>query len=147
MENLLISACLLGNKCKYNGDSNLLDCDLIDALRKKYRLIPVCPEMAGGLSCPREPCEIVAGRVVSAGGMECTEAYAKGADCALKLSGKFSCREALLKERSPSCGYNTVYDGSFSHTLVPGNGITAGILIKNGIKVFGETEINQLINN
>lgn len=144
MKAVLISACLLGNNCKYSGDSNRLGEAELAALRAGYRLIPVCPEMAGGLPVPREPSEILGERVLSSAGTDVSREYRRGAEIALRIARRFSCAAALLKENSPSCGSSSVYDGSFSSRLVPGSGISAALLRKSGIPVFGESEIELL---
>lgn len=146
MESVLISACLMGFECKYSGGSNALSPETLSRLREKYRLIPVCPESAGGLPTPREPSERRDGRVVSRSGRDVTEQYRRGAETALFLAEKYGCRRALMKENSPSCGSATVYDGSFSGRLVPGMGTAAEILEKNGVRVLGESRVNELLS-
>ena len=139
MEALLISACLLGANCKYSGGNNALPPETLAALRKTYRLIPVCPEVAGGLPVPREPSERQGARVVSRSGRDVTAEYRRGAETALRLAKRFDCRKALLKERSPSCGNGKIYDGgSFSGRLVPGNGVTAELLMVQKLEILGE---------
>ena len=138
MEPLLISACLLGANCKYSGGNNALPPETLAALRETYRLIPVCPEVAGGLPVPREPSERQGARVVSRSGRDVTAEYRRGAETALRLAERFGCRKALLKERSPSCGNGKIYDGSFTGRLVPGHGVTTEILILQNLEVFGE---------
>lgn len=138
MEALLVSACLLGFDCKYSGGNNALPSETVDALRRRYRLIPVCPETAGGLSTPREPSERQGERVVSRDGRDVTAAFRKGAALTLRLAERFGVKSALLKGNSPSCGSGLVYDGSFSGRLVPGDGVTAELLKSSGIVVFGE---------
>ena len=145
MEALLISACLLGVNCKYSGGSNALPEAVLEALRGKYRLLPVCPEGAGGLPVPRTPSERREERVMTRAGEDVTAQYRAGASCALTIAEKWGCRKALLKERSPSCGSGEIYDGSFSGALVPGWGTAAEALRDAGIKVFGESEISELI--
>ena len=141
--NILVSACLLGNACRYDGQSR--PCKEVIALSKKHRLIPVCPEMAGGLSVPRCPCEIVGDRVISREGRDCSKQYKKGAEIALSLAQKYDCKYAVLKLKSPSCGKNGVYDGSFNKILNKSkNGIAADLLIKNGITVLGEDETDLI---
>ncbi len=144
-EKLLISACLLGFCCKYDGGTNSLPADTIAALREQYELIPVCPETAGGLPIPRAPSERRGGRVLSREGNDVTDEYEKGALLALALAERFGCRRALLKERSPSCGAGEIYDGSFSHTRVPGDGVAAEALRRAGLTLFGESELDKLI--
>ena len=145
MEALLISACLLGASCKYSGGSNALPEELLEALRDQYRLLPVCPEVAGGLPVPRTPSERRGERVVNRAGEDVTAQYRAGAACALTIAEKQGCRKALLKERSPSCGSGEIYDGSFRGRLVPGWGVAAEALREAGIRVYGESEISELI--
>lgn len=145
MEHLLISACLLGFECKYSGGSNALDAAALAALRERFRLIPVCPESAGGLPTPRAPSERQGEKVVSKLGQDVTGEYHKGADTALYLARRYGCTRALLKERSPSCGSGAIYDGSFTGALVPGDGVAAESLKAAGISVYGESEIEALI--
>lgn len=142
METLLISACLLGIACRYDGLSKPLDAEIIEQLRKRYHLIPICPEIMGGLPTPRIPSEISPdGRVLRKDGGDVTENYIRGAREALRLAEIFHCKTALLKERSPSCGTGKIYNGTFSKTLTDGNGIAAELLQKNGIRTIGESEI------
>lgn len=140
---LLISACLLGLCCRYDGESK--PSDKIEMLKEKYNLVPVCPEQLGGLATPREPSEITGERVLSKSGTDVTAQYQKGAEQALYLARLFGCKKALLKERSPSCGFGRVYDGSFSGKLTDGSGIAAALLADNGIAVFGESQIEALL--
>ena len=141
MENILISACLLGVSCRYDGLSKPLDEKILNRLREKYHLIPICPEIMGGLSTPRIPAEIdCKRRVLRKDGADITENYLRGAVEALRLAKFFDCRLAILKEKSPSCGKGKIYDGSFTKTLTVGDGIAAEILQQNGISVIGETE-------
>lgn len=136
MENIIVSACLLGVSCRYDGNSKPNE-KIID-LKEKYNLIPICPEIMGGLPTPRMSAEIKDGRVKTENGIDVTEEYKKGADEALKLASLFGCKKAILKENSPSCGCGKIYNGEFTRTLKDGNGITAELFIKNGIDVFGE---------
>ncbi len=145
MENLLISACLMGFECKYSGGSNALDKDKLAALRTRYRLVPVCPESAGGLPTPRAPSERRDGKVINKLGQDVTEEYRMGAETALYLARRYGCTKALLKERSPSCGSGKIYDGSFTGTLVPGDGTAAEELNAAGFAVYGESEMDKLI--
>ena len=132
METLLISACLLGFPCKYDGGSNTLPAETVAALRRRWKLIPVCPEVAGGLPVPRIPSERQGERVITRDGRDVTAEYRRGAECAWKLAERFGARHALLKARSPSCGHGQIYDGSFTGKLTENNGMTAEYLgIKN----------------
>lgn len=137
MEALLISACLMGFACKYSGGSNRLPDTALAALRRRYRLIPVCPEAAGGLPTPREPSERRGPWVVNRQGQDVTAEFQKGAQTALTLAERYGVRRALLKSNSPSCGSGTVYDGSFTGVLVPGDGVTAELLKARGVHVAG----------
>ena len=141
---VLISACLLGSPCRYDGQSR--PCEEAIALGKKVRLIPFCPEIYGGLPTPRSPCEIQGDKVIASDGSDRTEQYQRGAQEALRLATQFGCTFALLKEKSPSCGSGTIYDGSFSRTLTSGDGITASLLKQKGIKVFTEQQIKELLS-
>lgn len=138
MENLLISACLLGVECKYSGGSNALPEETIEKLRTRYRLIPVCPETAGGLPTPRDPSERLGERVVSCRGADVTAQFKKGAEAALTLARRYGCTTALMKEHSPSCGSGLIYDGSFLEKLVKGDGCAAELLKAAGVSVVGE---------
>lgn len=139
METVLISACLLGVRCRYDGASKPLPA--IEALRQQYHLIPVCPEVFGGLPTPREPAERQGERVVTRSGQDVTDAYRRGAEETLRLAQLFGCRLAILKEKSPSCGSGERYDGTYSGTLTAGNGVTADLLLQNGVAVLGESQI------
>lgn len=145
MRPLLVSACLLGAPCRYDGKSIPLPSDTLLALRERYTLIPVCPEQAGGLPTPRIPSERRGGRVVNREGRDVTDAFSRGAAEALKIVKQSGCALALLKERSPSCGCGAVYDGSFTGTVVPGDGVTAEALKAAGIAVYGESAVDRLL--
>ena len=142
-EPLLVSACLIGVNCKYSGGSNALPPELLAALEARYRLVPVCPERDGGLPTPRSPSERRGDLVVNRAGEDVTEAFRRGAQLALETARREGCRLALLKERSPSCGSGRIYDGSFSGTLIPGDGVAAALLKEKGLAVFGESEIER----
>lgn len=141
--NILISACLLGVNCRYNGEGQIMP--NTDRLMKKYNLVPICPEIYGGLSTPRDPSEIKNGRVISKSGKDLTEYFERGAQEILVLAKLYNCKYAILKERSPSCGYKKIYDGTFSGKIIDGNGILAELLIKNGIAIITETETDKLL--
>ncbi len=146
MQSVLISACLLGMACRYDGLSKPLPCEILNALKERYHLIPICPEVMGGLSTPRIPAEVTANRaVLRRDGKDITENYQKGANEALRLAKFFGCNIAILKERSPSCGANRIYDGTFTKTLTDGDGITAKLFHENDIRVIGESNIDTLL--
>lgn len=140
---ILISACLLGVRCRYDGASKAYPG--IEELARRYTLIPVCPEQLGGLSTPRPPSERQGDRVVANTGADVTMQYRRGAEEALRLCRLFGCEAAVLKERSPSCGKGSVYDGTFSGTLTTRDGVTAELLAAQGIAVFGESQIEELL--
>ena len=139
---ILVSACLLGVCCRYDGASK--PHPGVIGLREKYILLPICPEEDGGLPTPRTPSERVGDKVLMRDGKDVTENYRRGAELALAKAKDFGCDTALLKARSPSCGKGKIYDGTFSGTLKEGNGVTADLLLKNGIEVFGESELDKL---
>ncbi len=133
---IIVSACLLGDNVKYNGGNNKKD-DLIDFL-KDYEIVKVCPEVMGGLSIPRIPSEIKEEKVFNKENMDVTDKYLLGAYDALELAKRENIHVAILKERSPSCGSNYIYDGTFSGNLINGEGITTRLLRENGITVLNE---------
>ncbi len=141
--NILISACLMGINCRYNGKSEIIK--ELEELKNKYNLIPVCPEIYGGLKTPRNPAERVNNKVLTNNGEDVTDNYKKGAEEILKLAKFYDCKYAILKERSPSCGFGRIYDGTFSKTIKDGNGVTADLLAKNGVKIIGESKIEELL--
>ncbi|MCF7793401.1 MAG: DUF523 domain-containing protein [Candidatus Cloacimonetes bacterium] len=136
---ILVSACLAGIKCKYDGGDN--KCDKVVELVKKGLAIPVCPEQLGGLSTPRNPAEIVGDQVISNRKIDVTENFQKGAEETLKIAQMIGCKKAILKQCSPSCGFGEIYDGSFSGIIKSGNGITAELLAENGIEIITEEEL------
>lgn len=142
MQNILVSACLLGVNCRYNGIEKA-DQGILDLLKRDdIRLIPICPEQLGGLSTPRMPSEInTERRVFTKDGRDVTEQYHRGALETLRLAQLYDCSAAILKERSPSCGHGTIYDGTFTGKLTEGDGITAALLLEHDIAVYGETEL------
>ncbi len=146
MKSLLISACLLGVACRYDGRSKPMNAETLRALKDRYHLIPICPETLGGLPTPRIPAEAQPDRTVKrADGKDVTTEYQKGAEEALRLATLFDCKLALLKERSPSCGNGQIYNGTFSGILIPEDGTTAALFKRNDIQVFGESEIEALL--
>ena len=142
--NILVSRCLLGEPCRYDGKSKPVEALLYLAVNGVV-LVPVCPEVDGGLPTPRPPAEIQPdGRVVNWEGQDVTAEYRKGAQHALETARKYGCTVAVLKEKSPSCGNCRVYDGSFTGTLIDGQGVTAELLARHGIRVLGESQLDQL---
>ena len=143
-EKLLVSACLLGENCKYSGGNNYIP--EVEALRERFDLIPVCPERLGGLPTPRTPSERVGERVLTRDGRDVTEAFRQGAAKTLAIAQKEGITRAVFQVRSPSCGCGTIYDGAFSGKLVPGMGVTAELLEQNGIKICESTRIDELLD-
>lgn len=139
---VLVSACLLGCPCRYDGASKSGAAVL--ALSERCELIPVCPEQLGGLPTPRPSAERRGQAVVTENGIDVTEAYRRGAERALALCRAYGCRYAVLKARSPSCGKGRIYDGSFTRTLTDGSGVTTEMLARSGVIVLDETECGQI---
>lgn len=118
---ILVSACLLGYNCKYNGKNNY-NSKIVELL-KEHEVVPVCPEMLGGLSCPRISCEKVGDKIMDKQGNDCTKQFIKGAEIALNIAKEKQVDFAILQRRSPSCGYSLIYDGTFNGNLIVGSGI------------------------
>lgn len=137
-ETILVSACLAGQCCRYDGKSNLNI--QIEEMVKSGTAVAVCPEALGGLPCPRVPCEIVQDRVKACDGKDLTQTFLLGAERALDIAKQMNCKVAVLKAKSPSCGSGLIYDGSFTGKLISGDGITAALLKKNGIRIFTEKD-------
>lgn len=140
---IIVSACLCGINCKYSGGNNL-NSEILE-LFKEGKAIPVCPEQLGGLETPRDPSEIINGEgkdvldkktiVISNKGKDVTEGFVKGAYETLNICKELKVTRAILKKNSPSCGFGAIYDGNFKGKLIEGNGVTAELLKRNGIKV------------
>ena len=145
MEKLLISACLAGENCKYSGGNNFIGETALASLGDKYELVSVCPEVMGGLSVPSCPCERIGARVMNERGEDVTEQFKAGAELTADICERRGIKKALLKEKSPSCGSGRIYDGTFSHTVIAGDGVTAQRLRALGIALYGESEIEKLI--
>jgi len=147
MEKILISACLLGDKVRYDGGSQLLLNKSLQRWQQQARLVSICPEVAGGLSIPRDPAEIQhhSKQVLTIKDKDVTTQFLLGAELALKLCHYHNIRYAVMKESSPSCGSTKVYDGSFSGCKISGQGITAALLKKHGIAVYSEETIAELV--
>ena len=147
----LVSACLLGVNCRYDGKGKQLGS--LMKLAAKGEAIPVCPEQLGGCTTPRTPCEIKGGdggdvldgkcRVIGVAGKDVTHNILSGALETLKIAYACGVNKAILKARSPSCGFGQIYDGSFTGTLIEGNGVTAELLQRNHIEVFTEETFNN----
>ncbi len=144
-EKLLISSCLCGSCCKYNGGNNLLK--ELPILKEKYELIQVCPEVLGGLSIPRNPSEIKGNRVYNNLGLDVSDAFHLGAKRALAIALENGVTKAILKESSPSCGVNNIYDGSFSGKKISGSGITTKLLEDNNIKVYSSLDVEKILED
>jgi uncharacterized protein YbbK (DUF523 family) len=145
---ILVSACLLGEKCRYDGQDSY--CPLLVKKLRGRLVVAACPEQLGGLGTPRQPAEISGGDggavwkgkalVKTAAGEELTEFFRRGAEKTWRLLSAKGCAAAILKERSPSCGKNFIYDGTFQKQLRPGPGVTAALLLRKGVPVYSETE-------
>lgn len=137
---ILVSACLLGVNCQYNGGSDLTK-ELLEFLKNKGDFIAVCPEVLGGLPIPRDGAEIIGDKVKTVNGKDVTKEFLSGAEKVLKIAKENNVDLAILKAKSPSCGVGIIYDGTFSRKLVDDDGITAALLRKNGIKVMTEKDL------
>ncbi len=142
MEKIIVSKCLLGYPCRYDGKS--VPCKEVIDLQDRYELIPVCPEELGGLPTPRIPAEIVGDFVYRADGVDVTREYILGAKLAYTYVLENGCTLAILKSKSPSCGKGAVYDGTFTKTLTKGDGITVQLFERKGIQVIDEKEAGNL---
>ncbi len=134
----VVSACLCGEKSRYDG--KIIVSEKIKKLVDEGKAIMVCPETAGGLSVPRLPCEIKNERVINTGSEDMTDFFIQGAHKVLETAKKYGIKKAILKEKSPSCGSRCIYDGTFSKTLIPGEGMTTKLLRSNGIEVISDEE-------
>jgi uncharacterized protein YbbK (DUF523 family) len=154
----LVSACLAGINCRYDGGNT--ENEVIAEMVRKGEAIPVCPEQLAGLPTPRICCEIVSNtkeqqaasialnnesrKVMNKDGLDLTKEFEDGAEKTLAIAKSSNITKAILKSKSPSCGCGIIYDGTFSGKLIPGNGVTAELLLKNGIEVYTENEIEKL---
>lgn len=143
MEKILVSACLIGKNCRYDGKNSLKD--EILQLQDKFILIPICPEVDGGMSTPRLPSERRGNHVINQIGEDNTLYFHRGAIHALKLAKEHHIRYAILKSKSPSCGRDQIYDGTFSSTLTNGDGVLAEYLKKEGITIYNEHDFMELL--
>lgn len=146
----LVSACLTGINCRYDGKGSKNE--FISDLVKQGKAIPVCPEQLGGLSTPRTPCEIsicknCRKKVITKNGQDFTEQFTEGAQKVLAIAKAAGIKKAILKSKSPSCGCGLIYDGTFTRKLIKGNGLTAQMLIDNGIEVHTEKELGDRVSH
>lgn len=139
MKEFIVSACLAGLPCKYNGGSNT--CPAVVALVRQGRAVTACPESLGGLKAPRPPAEQQQGKVLDKTGKDVSEAFHKGAQAAMEVARHFGCTKAIVKTKSPSCGAGHIYDGTFSHTLTPGDGLWVQALKAEGIAIYTEKDL------
>ena len=139
MEKILVSACLLGVNCKYNGNNNINN-KVLEYIKDKY-VIPICPEDFGGLTTPRTPSEIKNDRVINKNNVDVTENFINGANKVLMIAKVLGIKKALLKQKSPSCGSGKIYDGTFSGNIINGDGITTKLLKDNNIEVITEEDL------
>lgn len=153
MQKILISGCLMGQKVRYHGNDAPCSHKAIDKWQREDRIVAICPEVFAGLSVPRPSCEIqgegggpavLAGKakVVTHTGLDKTDAFISGANKALEIVKSQNIKIAILKSSSPSCGNNTIYDGSYSGKKIPGMGVTAALLAEYGVTVFNENQID-----
>ncbi|HSP48441.1 MAG TPA: DUF523 domain-containing protein [Clostridiaceae bacterium] len=142
-EKLLVSACLIGVRVRYDGGDSRTESIL--RLEDRYDLIPLCPEVLGGLPVPRPPAEILLGKAVTEEGRDVTVNFEAGARITLDYCLENGIRKAILKSKSPSCGTGMIYDGSFTRTLTPGDGFTAELLRRHGIEVYSENNFMECV--
>ncbi|MDO4547333.1 MAG: DUF523 domain-containing protein [Clostridia bacterium] len=140
--NILVSACLLGVCCRYDGKAQ--PCEDVIRLMDKHTLIPVCPEQLGGLPTPRKPAQRRAQRVIDADAQDVTVQFLAGASEVVRLAKLYGVECAVLKSKSPSCGEGQIYDGTFTGALIPGDGVTAQALKAAGIRVLNEKDVSSL---
>lgn len=138
---ILVSACLLGENCKYNGKNNYSE--RVAKYLEGHEVIPVCPEVLGGLTTPRDPSEIVSGKVINCKGVNVDRQFRKGAEEALRIAEENNIDLAILQSRSPSCGTGQIYDGTFTGRLIPGQGVFAGLLQQHGYRVLDCEEMKD----
>ncbi len=142
---ILVSACLLGEAVRYDGKSKPSHKDKLQPLMDEERVVSICPEVMGGLLVPREKAEKFENKILTLSGRDLTAEFEKGARLVLEIAQRENIKVAILKEKSPSCGSKLIYDGSFQGNLVPGKGLTTLLLESEGIRVFGESEIQAAL--
>ena len=138
---ILVSKCLLGERCRFDGRSKTNQAVL--KLIEGHEVIAVCPEVMGGMEVPHTPCERIGDKVIGKDGKDYSDKFIKGAKIAADLCAKNHCDIAILKSKSPSCGYRLIYDGNFNGNLIPGNGLLTDELLKQDIKIYNEDEIKD----
>jgi uncharacterized protein YbbK (DUF523 family) len=143
MLTVLVSACLIGERVRIHGGDARVEHPVLDRWLHEGRLVPVCPEVLGGLGIPRPPAEIIDGRVFAKTGADVTEEFERGARIAADTATENRVAIAIMKSRSPSCGSGMIYDGTFSGRMVPGDGKTTALLRERGIAVFSELELDE----
>jgi uncharacterized protein YbbK (DUF523 family) len=154
MIRVLVSACLLGARVRYHGGDARRESPILDRWLAEGRVVPVCPEVAGGLATPRPPAEIAVGgsalavlggsaRVVAQSGADVSDAFTAGAHEAVRLARAHGAGIAILKDGSPSCATSFTYDGSFAGARIAGMGVTAAALVEAGVRVFGEHQLDE----
>ncbi len=143
METIIVSACLLGDKCRYDGKDNYNE--KVKFLREHFNIVPVCPEVLGGMSIPRTPSEIKNNVVLNKNGKDVTHCFKKGADSVLNVVKYLHIKKAVLVDHSPSCGVNQIYDGNFNNKLIDGEGYTTRELKRIGVECFTIDEAEKLI--
>lgn len=146
---IVVSACLAGVKCRYDGNDNIVP--EIKELVLSGKAIALCPEELGGLQTPRTPCEIIKNdhqyKVLTEDNIDCTKEFQLGAKKVADIAQILECELAILKANSPSCGFGRIYDGRFSGNRIKGNGLTAELLHKNGIRIKNEENYHTILNN
>jgi len=153
MKKILISGCLVGQKVRYHGNDALCHHKTLEKWQNEGRLIAICPEVSAGLPIPRPSCEIQGGtglavlngkaKVITHNGIDRTATFLVGANKALEIAKLHSIKIAILKSNSPSCGNNSIYDGTYTGTIISGIGVTAALLTQNGLFVFNENQIDE----
>ncbi len=144
---VLVSACLVGENCKYDGGNNHNKQLFYDLLAEGMDVVAVCPEVAGGLTIPRTPAERVGDKVLTKDGVDVTAQYVAGAEKACALAKSHGCKAAILKKNSPSCGCGEIYDGTFTGTLVKGKGVAAEKLKKKGLIIYNEDNYEKIFTD
>lgn len=142
---IVVSSCLCGINCKYSGENNLNE-DVLK-LVNEGKAVPICPEQLGGLKTPRDSAEIIEEdgkiKVMTEAGADVTNEFLLGAKRSLEIVKVLGAKKAILQRRSPSCGFEKIYDGTFSGKLIPGNGLTVRLFLENGIEVISDEEYDR----